>query len=94
MMTFKGRIIESDDPYYTAEFIYSGEIIISGLARIVRKKPKLEICYCNLSADKVRMLCEDDLTKLELEITNLVLNDLLKNNRRKSLVIANKGLFA
>jgi len=54
------------------------------LARIVRKQQRLDITYCNLSKDKVRMLCAEDLTKLELEITNLVLNDLIKKKNRRS----------
>jgi hypothetical protein len=94
-MSFKGRIIEGDDPDYIAEFIYrSGNTVISGMARIVRKQPKLEISYCNLSADKVRMLGEEDLTKLELEITNLVLNDLLKKKNKGSLQVTGRSLYA
>lgn len=57
---------------------------VVGLARIVRKQQRLDITYCNLSKDKVRMLCAEDLTKLELEITNLVLNDLIKKKNRRS----------
>ena|GEM_PF-601923 len=92
-MSFSGRIIDSNDPDYVAEFIFrSGQKIISGLAKIVRKQPKLEISYCKMTADKIRMLSEEDMTKLELEITNLVLNDLLKKKNRESYLFAGKGL--
>lgn len=94
-MDFRGRIIKSSDPDYVAEFIYQSDASrVVGLARIVRKQPKLDITYCNLSKDKVRMLCAEDLTKLELEITNLVLNDLIKKKNRRSYQVVNRRLYA
>lgn len=94
-MAFRGRIIKSSDPDYVVEFIYqSGTNRIVGLASIVRKQPKLDITYCNLSKDKIRMLSTEDLTKLELEITNLVLSDLIKKKNRKSYQVMNRRLYA
>lgn len=87
-MDFKGRILERNDPDYTVEFSFNPESgVISGIAKIARKYPKLNISYDDQSASKIETLPKKDRAKLELEIANLVLNDLLKGRGKSGILV-------
>ena len=87
-MNFRGRILERNDPDYTIEFSFFPESgIISGIAQIVRKYPQLKLNYDDHSARKIETLPKKDRDKLELEIANLVLNDLLKGRGKRGILV-------
>ncbi|HOK43467.1 MAG TPA: hypothetical protein PK369_10035 [Thermoclostridium sp.] len=91
-MDFIGRILERNDPDYTVEFSFFPESgVISGTAQIARKYPQLKINYDDQSARKIETLPKKDRTKLELEIANLVLNDLLKGKGRSYMILKRKS---
>jgi len=87
-MDFIGRILERNDPNYTVEFSFFPESgTINGIAQIVRKYPQLKINYDEQSASKIETLPKKDRAKLELEIANLVLNDLLKGRGKSGILV-------
>jgi hypothetical protein len=85
-MSFSGNVIKekSYDPNYKVEFSYEdGDIKIElGIADIIRKQPRLVIDYDELTSAKLKAA---DKTKLELELTNLVLNYFIAGASAKSL---------